>query len=168
LVAIVIVNQTTFVEIWLELGLVANAISLGFKLRSVPQTVEDFIAYVDMRDLYAVLKSPALSVSSTGVADESANGDSDGDRGDDQGEHTGYSYHEAHAPASETVKSPLTDVLMSFGGLERAPTTLERIANGEVEVLDKGDELEADMDIATETEDVSIRSTGDGLASLKN
>ena len=161
LVAIVIVNQTTFLEIWLELGLVANAISLGFKLRSVPQTVDDFISYVDMRDLYAVLKSPSLSVASTGVADESVNGDPDNDEGED----AGYSYHEGQVPASKVTKSAMTDVLMSFGGLERAPRTMERIANGEVEALEEDDGLDVDTD--SDAMDATDGVDGKGSQSVK-
>jgi hypothetical protein len=56
IVAILIASDAKFIEPLVLLSLVANGIAFGFKVRSVPMTIEDIHAYFDMREVYRLLR----------------------------------------------------------------------------------------------------------------
>lgn len=98
--------------------------------------MDDFIAYVDMRDLYAVLKSPASFSATNSLASETGlpvgeqkapSGDIVGseDEGDEPG---GFSYHSLQRPGVTALNqtSTMEEILMGLGGMEPADPTMDR------------------------------------------
>lgn len=141
LVALVIFTQSTFPSTYLILGLCSNCIALGFKLRSVPMTVDDFVAYIDMRDLYAVLKSPssmmqtAKSIDVGAIPRLEADEAAPGAAAPETAEASYYSLHDRTARPGT-----VTQVLAGLGGLELAPDTLDRGEGGMLETVLETDE----------------------------
>ncbi|KAI9002917.1 hypothetical protein DFJ74DRAFT_441793 [Hyaloraphidium curvatum] len=126
IVTIVIVSEATYLQsqIILQLGLCANCIALGFKLRSVPITVDDFVAYMDMRDLYRVLKAPALSATrSMSAADMAAANVPSDAVGDEPPAQASFYAVPGDRRGSASM---LTKAIMSFGGRELRPDTMPR------------------------------------------